>query len=388
MTRGRPTQLQPEEIQEIRSLTFRQAQLKYAIGYATWKKIKEHDGFQPLNSRRPREQAEVVEAIVKSVEKLPHLNTQERAKLLKLSTKRVQEILTGLGLSKLDARLRRAGYQVEVVRPLQIARLRRVVAAYPGSLTHIDYKTFGFLRGQSEQKKGWLGGFVVIDSLTGFADVTLSSRHTGEAAVKALENYRKKAPFKLEGIVFSDNGEAFLSDLFMTFVYRLGLLQRTTRYHHPWSNGKVEALNKTLKFQCFPALAHQSFERLEDVQLLVDRWMQFYNEQRAHTGFVNRGLPPLAFYRLWENTPGNYFEKLIKLGVIDLDNEWSLRMMGSGPGNAGERPGDAKQWGSSGNPELPFAFVLERERKPAFIPSNGDAAHLTIVPRGNLVLAK
>ena len=55
--------------------------------------------------------------------------------------------------------------------------------------------------------------------------------------------------------VLSDNGSEFLSHIFIRACVDLGLIQRTVRPGHAWSNGKVEALNKTPQYPCFPAVA-------------------------------------------------------------------------------------------------------------------------------------
>jgi hypothetical protein len=88
-------------------------------------------------------------------------------------------------------------------------------------------------------------------------------------------------------------------------------------------------------------------------------------------GFVNKGLPPLAFLQLYEATPGDHLQKLIKLGLMKLDQEWSVRLMGS----TAELKDDLGEVVSSDGPndrperrEVPFAFVMERTPKGAFAP--------------------
>ena len=124
-----------------------------------------------------------------------------------------------------------------------------------------------------------------------------------------------------------DMREAMI-ETFIQAVANRGLMQRTIRSSHPWSNGKVEALNKVLKYQCFPVIAGNITD-WQSACRLVDRWMTYYNEQRSHGGFANQGLPPLAVWQLHQKTPGDHLEKLIKLGLLKLDQEWSVRLMGS-----------------------------------------------------------
>ena len=118
---------------------------------------------------------DVAERVLESVREEPHHSTAERARRPGVGVGALQAFLFNKRLSKLNARLGFAGYKVEAVRPLQVARLRRIVASRPGSVTHVDYRTFGFLRGTRGEPSIRIGGFVHIDSLTSWATVTLAS---------------------------------------------------------------------------------------------------------------------------------------------------------------------------------------------------------------------
>jgi len=355
-------------------MSSREAAKTYSIGFSTWQRIKTETNFVPATHRRSdRDVTRMAATILEHVKAVPHINTAARAKILAFRTEDVQKVLAEHGLSKLDARLRDAGYQVDVLRPLQVARQRRIVATGPGTITHVDYKAFGFLRGVAPRKGIRVGGYVCVDSLTGFATVLLTDRTNPEDATAAVEKHRRNSPFELKGIIFSDNGPTdFLSDHFIEFCAKNGWLQRTTRYNSPWSNGKVEALNKTLKYQCFPAIAAANVTQWIEVVQLVDAWMEFYNTKRSHTGHVNKGLPPKVWYDLWCNTPGTPLEKLTALGVLPVDKGWVLSIMG-GAGNAEVRPVDGGR--SNGRPlekdGLPYAFVLQRDRSGEFVPRDG-----------------
>jgi hypothetical protein len=126
--------------------------------------------------------------------------------------------------------------------------------------------------------------------------------------------------------------------------------------------------------------------------------MVYSNTQRSHGGFANKGLPPLAFWQLYEATPGDHLQKLIKLGLLKLDQEWSVRLMGStssveqqqnniGDVVSTDGPDDRPE-----NHEVPFALVLERRAKGSFQPElrdppDGGARELSR-PARNVILAK
>jgi hypothetical protein len=319
--------------------------------------------------------------LLESVRTLPHLNTSERAKRLGLGAGAAQAFLRDRNLSKLNARLAYAGYQVEVCKPLQVARNRRLVAARPGCLTHVDYKLFGFLRGVHGEPSIRLGGFVLIDSLTSFAAVKLAKAGDQFEAVDAFQYYIERAPFEITGLMLADNARTFLSDHFINAVTKAGILLRTIRPSHPWSNGKVEAMNRTLKYQCFGAIAG-NVTSWDTAALLVDKWMEYYNNIRAHGGTANKGLPPVPFYQLWCKTPGDDMAKLVNLGILKCDADWDVRLMGSHV--------DADGRDHQG---LPFAFVMEKSELPGLrpalgLPVGGDPAKFHGAPPSNIVLAR
>jgi len=129
---------------------------------------------------------------------------------------------------------------------------------------------------------------------------------------------------------------------------------RTIRTSHPWSNGKVEALNRVLKYQCLAAIAG-NISDWHSACDLVERWMHYYNTQRSHSGHANKGLPPIPFYELYRKTEGDHLATLIKLGVAKLDNEWSVRLMGGDRKVTGEGEDFTQEMTSDGPDEQPHA---------------------------------
>jgi len=105
-----------------------------------------------------------------------------------------------------------------------------------------------------------------------------------------------------------------------------------------------------------------------------DRHVEFHNEQRSHGGFANQGLPPLAVWQLHQKTPGDHLEKLIKLGLLKLDQEWSVRLMGSNMSmeQQQDKIGDVvSSDGPDDRPEkheIPFALALEKKSQRSFQP--------------------
>lgn len=314
----------------IREMSYRTARGQYRIGYSTWRAIKAGvlTGWVPTRGGRSLPQ-ETIDRILASVKAAPEWNTLIRSSKLGVRTETVQKVLAGLGLSKSPGRLRYAGYQVDVVHPLAAARLRRILPSAPGTLTAIDFKAFGMVRGSTESAQVKVCGCVVIDHFTGFGTVFLHPAEDAEAAAAGLRRHVARLPWAARGIILSDNGLAFLSDEFMAACADMGLAQRTTRYNHPWSNGKVEAFNRTLKTQCFPAICTGIVRDLKQLQVLVDVWLESYNSERAHTGWINKGLPPLVLYDRWLKAPGDNMAKLEHLGLVTPAELPFIRVMGT-----------------------------------------------------------
>lgn len=355
----RATQLTQEQANAAALLTLREAKVKYGISQGTWQRLR-REGTFISNAQRAAEDAEaVVAGVLASVREAPHLSTAARAKALGLRIERTQGILATRGLSRLNERLRFAGYHVEAVKPLQVARLRRIVAIRPGALTHIDYKTFGFVRGMQAREGQRLGGYVVVDSFTGWITVHLAPTTGPRPAIAAVEKHLAACPFECTGVLFSDNGPTdFTVPDFVRFAHEKGFLQRTTRVRSPWSNGKVEAVNRTLKYQCFPVIANSPTTSWEDVAKATDLWVKYYNDQRAHTGHCNRGLPPRVLYELWSRTAGDHLERLVALGIVPSEATWHIRGMGSdATGHGGLRDRHGRE----------VALVAER-RGTAYVP--------------------
>lgn len=321
-------------LEEIKRLSFRAARAKYHISYERWKAIKagELSEWTPyLGGGVP--QADV-EEILDSVRTYPAWNTRQRAASLKRRTETVQRVLAGKGLSKLNARLKFAGYSVDIVQPLARARQHRVLAAGPGVYTCIDFKRLGAVRrldpGDRQAKSQLFSGLQCVDAYSGFASCFICAAQDADAAEEGFKHYRAQLPCKAKGLVLSDNGLAFLSDTFVAYLLAEGFVQRTTQFNHPWSNGKVESFNRSLKYQAMPALVAAGVKGYAEAQAWMDKWMWFYNYKRAHTGWINRGLPPAAVIDRWNKTPGDVFEKLAALGHIKADEVHRTRLMGSG----------------------------------------------------------
>ena len=102
----------------------------------------------------------------------------------------------------------------------------------------------------------------------------------------------KQAGWRLERVL-ADNGNEFRGERFRRTLDRLGA--RLTHIHagRPQTNGHVEALHKTILDECWrPAFARYLYLRFQVLKRELERYLTYYNFDRAHTGRLTRGRIP------------------------------------------------------------------------------------------------
>ncbi|TFB92585.1 IS481 family transposase [Cryobacterium sp. HLT2-28] len=174
----------------------------------------------------------------------------------------------------------------------------------PGELVHIDVKKLGRIpdgggwraHGRSEQVRGRGIGFdyvhAVIDDHTRLAYIEIHPDEKGVTAAGVLT--RAAAFFADNGIpkierVLSDNAFAYRnSAAFHQAVADLGAEQRFIKPHCPWTNGKVERLNRTLATEWAYS---RVFTSNDERTAALAPWLNYYNTERIHTGI---GTTPIS----------------------------------------------------------------------------------------------
>lgn len=168
---------------------------------------------------------------------------------------------------------------------------------HPGSLLHVDVKKLGRIpdgggwrlhgRGERPARKRGLGYdyiHAVIDDHSRVAYAEIHDDEKGTTAAAVLERaiaFYAALGVKVERVI-SDNAFAYRhSSAFRSVIDAHGITQKFIKPHCPWTNGKVERLNRTLATEW--AYAH-AWTSNADRTAALQPWLDSYNLKRAHLG--------------------------------------------------------------------------------------------------------
>lgn len=174
---------------------------------------------------------------------------------------------------------------------------------YPLGYFHIDIA-------EVRTEEGKLHLFVAIDRTSKVAYAELHPRATKMIAAQFLRNLIELIPYKLHTIL-TDNGIQFtnrekdklaFTHIFDRVCVQHGIEHRLTKPNHPWTNGQVERMNRTLKEATVKRYHYQTHQQLEEH---LRTFLAAYNfAKRLKT---LRGLTPYEFVcASWQKEPHRF----------------------------------------------------------------------------------
>jgi len=179
---------------------------------------------------------------------------------------------------------------------------------YPIGFFHIDLA-------EVRTAEGKLYLFVAIDRTSKFAVVELVEKADMQAAAAFLEALVGAVPYHIH-TVLTDNGIQF-ADLpknrggltarwrghpFDRICRRHGIGHRLTQPNHPWTNGQVERMNRTIKEATVKRFFYDTHEQLK---AHLSDFIAAYNFARRLKTL--RGLTPYeAICKLWTHDPDSF----------------------------------------------------------------------------------
>ena len=164
-------------------------------------------------------------------------------------------------------------------------------------------------------EEGKLYLYVAIDRTSKFAFVQLVDKANTVTAREFLDALVAAVPYKIE-IILTDNGIQF-ADLpknrsgptalfrghpFDRACQRHGIEHRLTKPNHPWTNGQVERMNRTIKEATVQRYYYDSHDQL---RRHLDDFVSAYNFGRRLKTL--KGLTPYEFIcRTWTSEPERF----------------------------------------------------------------------------------
>lgn len=189
--------------------------------------------------------------------------------------------------------------------------------SYPIGFFHIDIA-------EVQTAEGRLYLFVAIDRTSKFAFVELHRKALRRTAGDFLRHLAQAVPYKIT-IVLTDNGTHFTTPgaggsaaqlvaealakgepvwahAFEYACAKLGIQHRTTKPKHPWTNGQVERMNRTIKEATVKRFHYDDHDQLE---LHLANFISAYNFGRRLKTL--KGLTPYEFIcKCWTSEPERF----------------------------------------------------------------------------------
>jgi len=168
-------------------------------------------------------------------------------------------------------------------------RLKRYEKDEPGEQVHFDTKRLPLLPGEAVvQPREQL--HVAIDDFSRLLWADILPDKTQYSSAIFLEETTRMMPFSIQE-TFSDNGPEYKGrpdHAFVALCDSKKIVQRFTKPHHPYTNGKAERVIRTLMTEW--CRKHRFNSRSERRRFLY-AYVQWYNQVRPHESLGD--VPPL-----------------------------------------------------------------------------------------------
>lgn len=185
---------------------------------------------------------------------------------------------------------------------------KKAFKSYPIGYFHIDIA-------EVRSEEGKLHMFVAVDRTSKFAFARLEQKASRKTATAFLQALIKAVPYVIH-TVLTDNGVQFChqpsrrngptarygSHMFELCCRRNGIEHRLTKPNHPWTNGQVERMNRTLKEATIKRYHYGSHDQLrKHLQTFLDAY-NFAKRLKAL-----KGLTPFEhIVKCWTEQPQRF----------------------------------------------------------------------------------
>jgi transposase InsO family protein len=263
-----------------------------ATGYRLWRRYQQ-GGWEALRDRpstpkrQPRRLAPQCEAEIAAIRARTQAGPLVLAAILERPASTIGKVLRRLGLSRLPKSERDPVVRYERERA---GELLHVDTKRLNRFWHVGKRILGDGRRRSTGA-GWHFLHVAIDDHSRLAYAEILGSEDGEASAAFLA--RAIAWYREQGIVvervLTDNAGAYRSRPWRLVCARNRVRRRFTRPYRPRTNGKAEALIKTLLREwayrfAYPTSQHRS--------RALPGFIRWYNQRRPHSSLGGR--PPIS----------------------------------------------------------------------------------------------
>ena len=214
----------------------------------------------------------------------------------------LQETIPHLTRSALHRCLQRHGIS-RLPQVTDQASKKKRFKKYPIGYFHVDIAEV-----RTEEGKLYL--FVAIDRTSKFAFAELHERATRPIAAEFLHHLIAAVPYNIHTIL-TDNGIQFANRKKDLYAFKVmfdricakhGIDHRLTKPNHPWTNGQVERMNRTLKEATVYRYYYDTHQQLRDH--LATFLMAYNFAKRLKT---LKGLTPYEFIcQQWQKQPERF----------------------------------------------------------------------------------
>lgn len=180
---------------------------------------------------------------------------------------------------------------------------RRKFKRYPIGYVHIDIA-------EVRTEEGKLRLFVAIDPTSKFTYVELHVKAGKMIAAQFLRNLVEQLPYKIHTIL-TDNGIQFTNrqcdkwafeHIFDRVCRENGIEHRLTKINHPWTNGQVERMNRTIKDATVKRYHYADHDQLRNH---ITDFVGAYNYARRLKTL--NGLTPYEYIcKIWTQQPERF----------------------------------------------------------------------------------
>lgn len=181
---------------------------------------------------------------------------------------------------------------------------------YPIGYLHMDIA-------EVRTEDGKLYMFVAIDRTSKFTYVEIHPRMTKMIAAQFLRNTIKLLPYHIHTIL-TDNGIQFTNrkkdkhagvHIFDRVCHEHNIQHRLTKINHPWTNGQVERMNRTIKEA---TVKQYHYENQDQLEKHLEGFMTAYNYAKRLKTL--KGLTPYEYIcKIWTEDPKKFKQNPIHL---------------------------------------------------------------------------